>query len=117
MKKTWISFLTSLLAPALLACTALHCGGDDTTDTQSIAAPIVPDAIKAPAGETVLVRYKASGAQVYTCTQDAMTQAYAWTLKGPDAVLHDYDSGQNMGTHSVGPTWTSSDGSSVIGMV
>jgi hypothetical protein len=82
----------------------------------TIAPPTVPDALKAPTGERVLVRYKGKGAQVYTCMTMTSTPAtYAWTLKAPDAMLLDYDSGAVEGTHFAGPTWKSNDGSSVVG--
>jgi hypothetical protein len=82
--------------------------------------PTVPAAIEAPAGATVIARYHAVGKQIYTCTatsSDAGADAattYAWTLKAPDATL--WDSECHMaGTHFAGPTWKSTDGSSVVG--
>src|SRR5258708_4238960 len=39
---------------------------------------------------------------------------FAWTLKRPDATLTDKD-GRDVGSHGAGPTWTSKDGSAVVG--
>ena len=64
--------------------------------------------------------------QIYTCTPsggaggaagsgaDAGAITYSWVLKGPDAKLYDA-SGAQVGTHGIGPEWTSSDGSVVNG--
>ena len=68
--------------------------------------------------------------QVYTCTASAAGGAgggggaggaggsgattYSWVLKQPDAVLYDSSFAQ-VGTHGLGPNWTSTDGSVVNG--
>ena len=78
------------------------------------AAPAeVPEAIKAPAGETVLLRAHAIGYQVYTCTV-AADQSASWVLKAPDAQLRDRKH-VVVGKHFAGPTWQYKDGSSVSG--
>jgi hypothetical protein len=80
------------------------------------AAPAVPAAIAAPAGAQVTARFHASGAQVYVCgaAPAGGSAGYAWTLKRPDATLTG-DDGRPAGTHGAGPTWTSTDGSAVVG--
>jgi hypothetical protein len=80
---------------------------------QTLPAPDVPDEIKAPPGEIVVLRTHASGAQIYTCGHTG-TGAPQWLLKGPDAVLRD-GNGNLVGQHSVGPSWRYKDGSSVTG--
>jgi Protein of unknown function (DUF3455) len=75
----------------------------------------VPDTIKAPAGEVIVLRAHATGFQVYTCGKSDSGQSQ-WTLKAPDAVLHDRK-GRTIGTHFAGPTWKHSDGSEVAGKV
>src|ERR1017187_6365870 len=55
---------------------------------QSEPAPDVPDAIQAPAGLQVVVYAHATGFQIYTC-QSTPDGKFAWTLKAPDAELHD----------------------------
>jgi hypothetical protein len=77
--------------------------------------PVVPGPIAVPAGAQLVARYHARGAQVYACGPGpAGGAAYAWALKRPDAQLTD-DVGAPMGTHAAGPTWTSTDGSAVVG--
>jgi hypothetical protein len=76
-------------------------------------AAAVPDALKAPAGESVVLIARASGAQIYLCTVGADGKAQ-WTLKAPDAELRD-DKGKLIGHHSAGPAWKLNDGSEVTG--
>ena len=80
---------------------------------QTAGAPNVPEAIKVPAGEKVILTAHARGAQIYTC-QSAPDGTFAWILKAPDAQLHD-EMGAIIGSHSAGPTWKLDDGSAVKG--
>jgi hypothetical protein len=64
-------------------------------------------AAKAPAIEAF-----AKGAQIYTCK--ASNNAYAWSLKAPDASLADAK-GNTIGKHFAGPSWQANDGSTVVG--
>jgi Protein of unknown function (DUF3455) len=80
-----------------------------------LVAPTVPAAIRVPAGAKLARKLHATGAQVYTCAAPASGAAtFAWTLKRPDATLFDA-TGAKVGTHGAGPTWTSKDGSAVVG--
>jgi hypothetical protein len=81
-----------------------------------LAPPSVPPAIMVPAMAQVAARFHAVGAQVYACGPGPAggAPAYAWTLKKPDATLSG-DDGRAAGTHGAGPSWTSTDGSSVVG--
>jgi hypothetical protein len=55
------------------------------------------------------------GVQVYKCApQDGV---YQWILEMPVAKLFDPTTHQALGTHSLGPTWTWNDGSSITGKV
>ncbi len=55
------------------------------------------------------------GVQVYKCApQDG---GFQWVLEMPVAKLFDPATHQEVGTHSVGPTWTWNDGSSITGKV
>lgn len=47
-------------------------GAGGTTDAAWLAPPVVPDAIKVPAGATVVLRLHATGAQVYACTASSV---------------------------------------------
>jgi hypothetical protein len=76
-------------------------------------APDVPDAIAVPAGQEVVLFTHASGLQIYTCAAGADGK-FAWTLKAPDAELHDRKD-KVIGQHSAGPTWKLKDGSEVTG--
>lgn len=80
---------------------------------QSVMRPDVPDAIKAPAGEQIVLVAHAAGSQIYTCRKgdDGKPQ---WTLKAPEAQLRD-PKGALIGHHAAGPSWKHIDGSSVIG--
>jgi len=77
------------------------------------SAPDVPDSIKAPAGEKLVFRAHATGAQIYVCQQGADGKSL-WTLKAPEAQLHD-PKGAVVGRHYAGPTWKHNDGSEVTG--
>ena len=70
-----------LQAVLLVALSALANG-------QGTSRPDVPDKIKAPPGENVVLQAHASGSQIYVCAQDP-DQKYGWTLKAPEAELHD----------------------------
>lgn len=80
---------------------------------QDVERPDVPEKIKAPANELVILRARASGSQIYTCQLDKDTK-YAWTLKGPEAELRDAQ-GVLIGRHYAGPSWKHNDGSEVTG--
>ena len=80
---------------------------------QGGSRPDVPDKIKAPAGEEVVLLAHASGSQIYVC-QAGTDGKFAWTLKAPDAELHDQQ-GAIIGRHYAGPTWKHNDGSEVTG--
>jgi hypothetical protein len=75
--------------------------------------PDVPDSIQAPAGEEVVLLAHATGSQIYTC-QAAAEGKFSWTLKAPDAELHDRKD-KVIGQHSAGPSWKLKDGSEVTG--
>jgi hypothetical protein len=83
------------------------------TGAQSISAPDVPEAIKAPAGEVVILRVHAKGVQIYTCGPGPANNA-RWILKAPDALLHG-ENGAVVGRHFEGPAWKLKDGSEVRG--
>src|SRR5258708_12847037 len=69
---------------------------------QQISRPEVPDNIKAPAGEEIVLQVHATGSQVYFC-QGSADQKFSWTLEGPETELPGGPS-QTTGTHSPRPT-------------
>ena len=79
----------------------------------AIARPEVPDALKAPAGEEVILVGHATGVQIYVC-QAGTNPPFAWTFKAPEADLTD-GSGKKIIHHFAGPTWKHVDGSEVVG--
>lgn len=80
---------------------------------QKSSPPDVPDKLKVPSGEQLLLQAHATGSQIYVCQQGADGKS-AWTLTAPDAELHD-PSGEVIGRHYAGPTWKYKDGSEVTG--
>jgi len=80
---------------------------------QKLSPPDVPDAIKAPANEQVILQVHATGSQIYVCKAGADGK-FAWALKAPDAELHD-SQGAVVGRHYAGPAWKLNDGSEVMG--
>ena len=80
------------------------------------AAPI-PEKLKTPANEVLLLQTKAIGVQIYTCSaRKEDPSRYEWTFKAPEAELYD-SSGARIGKHYGGPTWESDDGSTVVAEV
>jgi len=82
---------------------------------QTLSRPDVPDKIKAPPSERVILLAHATGSQIYVC-QVGTDGKPVWTLKAPDAELHDR-AGALIGRHFAGPTWKDNDGSEVTGKV
>jgi Protein of unknown function (DUF3455) len=78
------------------------------------APPVIPAAIKAPDGEKLVLKTHATGSQIYTCMAGADGAAPQWTLKAPDAELHD-SKGAVIGHHFAGPSWKHKDGSEITG--
>jgi hypothetical protein len=81
----------------------------------TIPRPDVPEVLKAPAGEEVILMAHATGTQIYACQLGA-DQKYTWVLEAPEADLTD-TSGKKIIHHFAGPTWKHADGSEVVGKV
>jgi len=105
----WYTFAVNklLLQLVLVIAVGISSGG------QNVSRPDVPDAIKAPAGEQVVLQVHATGWQIYVC-KAAGEGKFAWTLKAPEAELHD-QRGAVVGHHYAGPGWKLNDGSEVTG--
>jgi hypothetical protein len=73
------------------------------------------DATLPPATAHVVLTAEGRGVQIYRCQQQAGN--YIWTFVAPEATLIDGTTHQTIGTHRAGPTWTSTDGSSITGQV
>ena len=81
------------------------------------AADVVPENLRAPQTQWMLIEAKATGVQIYECSPGKADSAkYEWAFKGPEAELFD-GKGVKVGKHYGGPTWESNDGSKVVGEV
>jgi Protein of unknown function (DUF3455) len=114
-----LSTVAVLIGTAVLVLGTSSLASTQTKDSaqkdspQKEVAPDVPDAIQAPTGEEVVLLAHATGSQIYTC-QGTADGKFSWTLKGPDAQLHDRKD-KVIGQHFAGPTWKLNDGSEVTG--
>ena len=85
--------------------------------TRGLPNPAVPESLKVPDTQTLLLESQATGVQIYVCQANKDDPAkFEWTLKAPEAELFD-GSGRQTGKHYAGPTWEANDGSKVIGEV
>jgi hypothetical protein len=106
---------SSLSRSLLLAATILSAGG--CVMPAKFSPPEVPASLRPAAGETLFLEAHASGVQIYECAARTDRPAsYEWTFRAPEAALLD-GSGRSLGRHFAGPTWESTDGSSVVGEV
>ncbi len=106
--------LTVLISSTPLASAKANAQNEGAQES----APDVPDAIAVPASQEPVLFAHASGSQIYTC-QASADGKFGWTLKGPDAELHDRKD-KVIGHHfadptSKLPTWKLKDGSEVSG--
>ncbi len=85
--------------------------------TYSIAPPNVPSQLQPAAGQVVFLEAFADGAQLYECiAKVGQASSWQWSFRAPNAELVDR-TGHVIGKHTAGPTWKSTDGSSVLGEV
>ena len=81
-----------------------------------VLANPIPDNLKVPNQQVLLLDAQAKGVQIYVCKLKAKTtNEYEWTLKAPKAILINSKNGNYIGKHYGGPTWEATDGSKVIG--
>ena len=103
----------------LTGCAAASGGGAEPTAqaeeslSGSICPAGVPSALAPAADQTIKASFSGVGVQIYICIAKASN--YAWQLVAPQANLLN-DDGRLVGTHFIGPTWQSNDGSSVMGL-
>ena len=94
---TWICGLT------------LICGGT--------AGAQIPESLKVPGTEVVLLKALGKGKQIYVCSaKPGDDSQFAWVLDRPQAELLD-EKGNAIGKHYKGPVWEAADGSKVGGQV
>ena len=80
--------------------------------TGGFAAGADQAAVAALKGSALVLELFADGVQIYTC--DPKDDGYYWSFKAPEANLFDKQ-GRQVGSHFTGPTWSTDDGSEVIG--
>ena len=86
-----------------------------STSCYSAGANDVPEQLRVPADETLLLQATGKGVQIYECVATADQAArFEWKLKAPEAELFDTQ-GRKIGKHYAGPTWELSDASAVVG--
>jgi Protein of unknown function (DUF3455) len=71
--------------------------------------------IAEPENCAVVLAVVAEGVQIYESKPNP-AGGFEWSLKAPEALLKSA-SGQVLGTHGAGPSWTLNDGSSIVGSV
>jgi hypothetical protein len=98
---------------ALLAIASVLVGCSSLPDAPSRGAVAAVPAPLAPSGKQELFRLRGEGVQIYIgAEKDGRLQ---WVLQAPQADLLDYRTGEKVGTHGAGPTWTAADGSTLKG--
>jgi hypothetical protein len=102
--------LLALLGLTLVAGAAMPAGAGPKP-------PPVPDAIRPPAGQQVVLDVAGKGVQIYDCRPSATDpNVSAWTFREPAATLSGHGRSP-VGIHFRGPTFELFDGSSVTGTV
>ncbi len=82
-----------------------------------VPPPQVPDILRVPDGQTVLLKALGKGVQIYDCMATAADPGkFDWSFKAPEADLTNED-GKKIAKHYAGPTWEANDGSKVVGEV
>jgi hypothetical protein len=71
------------------------------------------EGVSLPENTSVVLALAGEGVQIYEC-KPSSTGAYEWALKAPEAELKNL-SGEVLGKHFGGPTWSLNDGSRLIG--
>lgn len=80
-------------------------------------AAVVPASIQVPADQTLMLRARAIGVQIYVCQAAHDDPArFDWVFKAPEAELTNR-AGKPIIKHFAGPSWQALDGSTVVGEV
>ncbi len=86
-----------------------------SASTLAATPPDAPEALRPPADQVLALEALATGVQIYECSAMKDDPArFEWVFKAPEAELADR-TGRKVGKHYAGPTWESTDGSSVVG--
>jgi hypothetical protein len=99
----------------LLACSFFAITAAVSCHRESVSPPNVPDNLKVPNGQEVLMKALGKGVQIYDCTQKADDPSkFEWSFRAPEADLTN-ERGEKIARHFAGPTWEANDGSKVVG--
>ncbi|BAY45140.1 hypothetical protein SAMD00079811_27420 [Scytonema sp. HK-05] len=83
----------------------------------AIAPPQVPNNLKVPPNQVLLLGERATGVQIYECkAKSGNANQFEWTFVAPEAKLLGEQDNNNI-KHYAGPTWEANDGSKVVGQV
>ncbi len=113
MKKlSFLSVVTCIICLVSATIFFSSCQKEDNLETP--APPEVPAILEVGEGFKVSFHTYAKGFQVYTCTETS-PGVYAWVFKEPIATLYSNANYTGVvGTHYAGPTWESTNGSTVV---
>lgn len=82
-----------------------------------VKPPAAPETLRPPANQVLAFETLATGVQIYECKASRDQPAlFEWVFTAPEAELFD-STGRKVGKHYAGPTWESTDGSTVVGEV
>jgi Protein of unknown function (DUF3455) len=82
-----------------------------------LVPPQVPDNLKVPDGQAVLLKALGKGVQIYDCKATLVDPGkFEWSFKAPEADLTN-EHGDKIAKHYAGPTWEANDGSKIVGEV
>src|SRR5260221_3681889 len=84
-------------------CVVVAAGALFAAQVQAQVRPEVPESLKTPAGEQVVLAAHATGGQIYVCPAGA-EQKVCWALKAPGADLSD-SAREGIIYPSARPTW------------
>jgi hypothetical protein len=108
MNHRYARVLTSAALTALLTSCAA---------SRVATEPKIPEQLKVPPAQVLLLDSQASGVQIYVCRASKDDPAlFAWVFTAPEAQLFN-GAGKVIARHYAGPTWEANDGSKVIGEV
>ncbi|WP_392530584.1 DUF3455 domain-containing protein [Nostoc sp. C117] len=92
---------------------------EDNKNGQPIQPPYVPDNLRVPKDQVLLLKTLGSGVQIYDCKATATDpNTFIWTFRQPLANIFGGGGNKNqVGIHGRGPFWASYDGSRITGSV
>lgn len=99
------------LTPPFLSLLIVACAGLQ----RPTAEVLVPDKLKPQSNESLEIIVRAKGVQIYECRAGKdQAGGHEWAFVAPEADLFD-KSGNRLGRHYAGPSWESTDGSTIVG--